>query len=453
MRANMHSPEIEVDPKTGKTVAEILGVSYDHQPTATELFAKREDVGAILAKHFNDTEDLAKQNGIRVHCIEDEVINIERTGINYAVTLKSDRTLKADYIILALGHIPPTSYPHLFGCINYIRNPWAQDSQISNISPDAKVAVIGLGPTAVDTIIKLRDGGVNRVIGYSRSGAMQYPRPIPAEFIPRIVTEENIVRIAGINGGSLRFDILVGMLAAEFISQGVDWSPLLAAVEVSKHPPLEALRRGYANSNKTSDWFGLAASLTVSIPAAWHLLDDAGRERFLRMKSRVSNVLYGMAPSHALRMLTELENRSLEVLGGLTAVAYDESSRRFQLKRQNGDQETVELMDYIIDCTGFGTNLELADTELIKNLLASNYLRCHAHGGAIVDFDSGQLARIKGGRAVQIYCLSGTLNIGTRLVTNGLGEVARSAHRTARAIHSRLDDMGHGVSGSSTVMR
>jgi len=40
MRANMHSPEIEVDPKTRESVANVLGISYDHQPTAGELFAK-----------------------------------------------------------------------------------------------------------------------------------------------------------------------------------------------------------------------------------------------------------------------------------------------------------------------------------------------------------------------------------------------------------------------------
>ena len=49
MRANMHAPEITVDPITRETVATILGKSYDKVATASELFAQRTEVGALLS--------------------------------------------------------------------------------------------------------------------------------------------------------------------------------------------------------------------------------------------------------------------------------------------------------------------------------------------------------------------------------------------------------------------
>jgi uncharacterized NAD(P)/FAD-binding protein YdhS len=286
--------------------------------------------------------------------------------------------------------------------------------------------------------------------GDKEHAARLYPRPIPIKFEPTNVTEENIVNISK-TFGSLRFETLLGMLASEFMSQGVELAPFLAAVKMSRNSPLESLRHGYVNCNKASDWFGLIASVTECIPIAWRLLDDRDRPRFLRMKSDVSNVLYGIAPSHALRMLTELEHNTLEVFGNLSTISYDEKTQKFRVLRGTTENTTEDLFDTIVDCTGFGTNIENSETILLKNLLKREFLKPHHFGGAVVDFYSGQVAELASGRALNIYCLSGTLNIGTRLATNGLGEVAGSALRTAQVIHSRFDGADHDQKNSPDV--
>jgi uncharacterized NAD(P)/FAD-binding protein YdhS len=440
MRTNMHIPEITADPATGKTVAEIVGLSYDHKPTASELFVRREEVGAIFADQFNKCEKIAIENGVETFSLQDEVTDVNRIGINYKITLASERQIVADFIVLALGHISPTSYPDLFESKGYIRNPWAREDEIKEIAKDARVAIVGLGPTAVDTIIKLRDNGIPAVRAYSRTGAMQFPRPIPGKFSARLLTEENLLAVHQ-TIGPLRLEFLRGMVASEFLMQEVDWKPLLEAVAVSKNPPLDALRYGYANCNKVADWFGLAATLTDVIPIAWHILDERDREDFRKLHSELSNVLYGMAPSHALRILKELEDRTLIIQGGLESVRHSNAEGQFTIKCKDGDIKIEDKLDYVIECTGFGRDLKLSSTRLISSLLGKQYIRPHRFGGAAVDFYSGQVERSGGGRALRIYCLTGSLNIGCRFVTNGLGEVASSAHRTARAIHSLLDDV------------
>jgi uncharacterized NAD(P)/FAD-binding protein YdhS len=148
-------------------------------------------------------------------------------------------------------------------------------------------------------------------------------------------------------------------------------------------------------------------------------------------------------------MLTELEDKALAVFEGLVEIRVDEASGQFCLRRREHNETIADFVDHVIDCTGFGTDLRLSETPLLKNLLAREVLKCHRFGGAEVDFYSGQVAKDGGGRSLQIYCLSGTLNIGTRLATNGLGEVARSARRTAQVIHARFDGADQGPIGPS----
>ena len=440
MMTNMHIPEITTDPTSGKTVADTLGVSYDDQPTAGELFARREKVGGIFAQDFLAVEKEALEHGISIDCIEkDEVLDIERVGQSFNVLLRSSLRLTVNFVVLALGHIPPTNYHHLFGKPNYIRNPWAQSRDLERIPNDEKVAVLGLGPTSVDTVIRLRDSGLKEVVAYSRSGTMQYPRPIPAKYKPRVVTPTNVRKVAE-SIGSLRYHTFSGMLLSEFLVQGVDWQPFLEAIAVSRTAPLDqALRHGYARCNKVSDWFGLITCLTEAIPTVWNLLDDRDRDLFQDLHSQISNVLYGMAPSHALRMSRELEDRSLIVRAGLQSVQVDELTGKFEIKYRKNATIHVDIVDHVVDCSGFGKDITKSETPLIVNLLSRQLLRPHHVGGAIVDFDTGQVARTLDGRSLRIYCLTGSLNIGTRFATNGLGHVASSARRTAREIHSKLD--------------
>lgn len=436
MRANMHSPEITIDPVTRDTVANILGTSYDRVATASELFEQRTKVGEILATQFQATLQRAKKFHVPFIAVEDQAVDIERKGITYEVTLKSGRKLLGDYVVLALGHIPSTAYSSLFNSPNYVRNPWTGIKSVKALTKKGSIAVLGLGPTAVDTIIKLRDEGAADLRAYSRTGSMQYPRPIPRPFDPKVVTQSNIARI-GADMGGLRLRVLMGMVVSEFIIQEVDWRPFVKAVENSTEHPATSLSKGYAECRQHSDWFGLAASLTSSIPIAWRYLVDEDRDAFRQFHRRISNVLYGMAPSHALRMLTELEDKKLVVVGGLVDVNFDERKKRFLISYDEKAGVQTDEVDVVIDCTGFGTDLTRSETPLISNLLARKVLRPHAFGGAEVDFETGQVGEVAG-RSMEIYCLAGSLNIGTRFVTNGLGHVASSAQRTAKAIHSRL---------------
>jgi uncharacterized NAD(P)/FAD-binding protein YdhS len=437
MLANTHSPEIVIDSETRETVGSMMGVCYSREPTAGELFVKRADVGAIFVDKFQAAIARADQHNIKFYAVEDEVVDVEKIGINYDIILKSEQRIQADFVVMALGHIAPTTYSKLTECENYIGNPWTHFTDNRTIPPDAEVAVIGLGPTAVDTIINLRDSGVKTINAYSRSGTMQYPRPIPSKYVPKIVTENNIRKLAR-EVGHLRLDTLIGMVAAEFLIQEVDWMPFLDAVKASRRPPLEALRHGYAVCNKGADWFGLISALIDCVPISWHLLEDTERREMLKLLNESSNVLYGMAPSHALRMLQELEDKTLKVFSNLKEIEYDTGIKEFSLTREAANGDIIDTADYVINCTGFGTDIGQSEMPLIKNLIVRGILQSHEFGGAIVDFNTGQVAGSSNDTVYQIYCLSGTLNIGTRLVTNGLVDVASSARRTAQAIHQRM---------------
>jgi len=192
------------------------------------------------------------------------------------------------------------------------------------------------------------------------------------------------------------------------------------------------------NCNKESDWFGLITTFNEVIPLAWHLLEDDDRGEFLKLRDQASDVLYGMASPHALRILTELLNQSLHVFGGMESVNPVDKSEKFRVAWHENGQIASKDFDYIIDCTGFGKHLTHSGILLIDNLLKQGFLRPHRFGGAVVNFQTGQIIGVEGVPRLHIYTLTGTLNIGTRVATNGLSAVASSARRTAEAVHALL---------------
>lgn len=432
---NMHGNTVVFDAAGNqKLLTEIEHANSNDLPLA-ELFKSRKEIGRIIHLSFIECLRKAQQSNIEVHLVESRVTNVLRAGKAYKVTLLDDTSLVGHSVILATGHFVEPVYDNLTETDRYIKDPWNWGA-LEAIDHDANVALLGLGPSAVDALLVLREGGVSRIDGFSRSGLMQYPRPKPELMALKLINEDFLRDVARDCDG-LSVDLVMGVVLSEYRCHEVALDPLLKAVQRSKLNPQRALRYGLMKSNEPKRWFGLAIEIEKFIPLIWHLMRENERNQFRRTYSRLANIIYGMAPPQALQVIDAFHRGAFETFGGFNRIRQTRNGKFLALGENGKDISSVHY-DYVIDCTGFGRNLLKAPWLFLANMIKEGLVHPHPRGGAYLDFISGQLQDEDRRPTSEIYCLAGSMTIGEHLMTNGLGKVAMSAHRTSLAIHKKL---------------
>lgn len=436
LRANMHSTTIQLDDDGDDTLYDILKQPPSELATVGRLFEARRTIGSKLHESFLKCLCLAVNNGVEVHLVRSKIEKARSVGRAYCLSVSDGSSITGHSVVLALGHFPSTNYQHLEGEPGYYLNPWKWES-LREIEPGARVALIGLGPTAVDAMLVLREGGHERIDAFSRSGLMQYPRPRP-KVIEETVMTENYLREAADALRGLRLDTVSALLFSKYSYHDVDWRPLREAILNSFLPPEKSIRRGLLKANEEESWFGLLVEFEQFLPLIWHLLLDRDKEKFVQAQRKLANVTYGMAPPQALRVLDEMDHGRFSPRGGLSSIVYDPPSKSFAIETRLANSTIKSNYDCVIDCSGLGSDLTACKWPLVKSLKDGSFLFHHPRGGAIADFETGQLLDEERRPTSEIYCLVGSLMLGEHLVTNGIGKVKRSATRTADAIHKKL---------------
>lgn len=437
LRANMHTSTIVFDPDDQKKLPRLFELDKEPKLTDGILFDRRQRIGDALAAAFQESWSEAAQIGVERHAFQDNALRIVRSGVGYQVECESGRSIFANTIVLALGHFPSTKFPHLYGTPGYVWNVWKWD-ELDNLDPGKSVALVGLGPTAVDALLLLRAKGFGSVFGYSRSGMMQYPRPRPIKQDRKILTEERLREVSLITNG-LRFDGVIALIAAEFFESRIHWKGMKDAFVNSCLQPEFSLRRGLLKSNTKSSWFGMLKAIDDVVPEIWRLMPPAEKNKYLKARRVHTNVSYGMASPQALSVLNYIENRQFIVTGGLENCTYNEAEKCFEISVRG---QPVQKFSYLIDCSGIGTDIDYSRWPLIENMKRDRWLYKHPYGGTYCDFVTGKLLNEKMKPVGDIYSIVGSLTYGTRLLTNCINEVANSAKRTADAV---VTGLAHGM--------
>lgn len=433
--ANMHLPKIGYDPSNPNRLLELLGVA-NKSFSQDASFLSRSEVGDAFSKDLNIHVELAQQAGIPVNRIQGEACSIDRLGKGFSITLSGGQRIYADTVILGLGHMPSTNYKSLEGLPMYFGNPWDFKS-LGTIPADSKVAVLGAGPTAVDTINILASHGVRQIHALSRSGCMQYPRPNYSKHELKVLTKEYIVQMASELGGLTLRDVLRG-IAAEFRASGIDCTGLKRAIENARLKPDKAIPLGLADCQDNSDWFSVLKALDDVTPLIWHLLPDHERKLYKReYRQAHTNVSYGSASRAAKRILDAFHNGFLQVSGGLEDDSILFSQGQYQISWIENDARFTKSFDCVINCSGIGTDLTKGRYPLFGNLVEKGWLVPHPDGGALVDFESGQLLNKQHQPFGEIYSLVGSVTYGTHLLTHCMDQVVNSARRTSDAVHAK----------------
>lgn len=151
---------------------------YRHQPAFTvdvqalrpdgSVYPQRGQFGRYVAQRFADA---AASSGGRLRHLRDRALAFHQ-GM---VTTDGGLQLKADLLVLAISH-PPPSLPAQAEARRHhpalIANPW-QPGALDAIAPHARVAVMGTGLTMADTVATLdRLGHRSSIVAFSRHGLL-----------------------------------------------------------------------------------------------------------------------------------------------------------------------------------------------------------------------------------------------------------------------------------------
>jgi uncharacterized NAD(P)/FAD-binding protein YdhS len=418
---NLAAPVMSLDPGDPLAFVRWMGDDVAHRHWADTEYPPRWVFGRYVT-HVGDVA-LARLRaaGWPADVIAGAATDIARaTDGGYEVAVGSSTTIRADLVVLALGHLPPDRFTDLAGAPHHHPSPYGGPA----LDADVTVAVLGSRLSAIDVVLVRHEADHRgRTTLVSRSGRL--PSIIgPSEpYEPRVLKKELVGSLAP---DSIALDDLVALLQSEIetaTGRSLDWERVLAPPPTTAHSFLAEL--DFVERGAQRPWQSVLIGIYPLVPALWRALDPVGRTDFLAgtYSSWMSYLAAFPLPS-ARRIGDLFRTDRLTVRGGFTGVQQTAEGWTLDL----GSRESITA-DVIVDGTGPGYDLERATSPLVRSLLASGRAVPSPWGGLEVDARTLRVLPAAGLTELDragIYAV-GDLTRGRFLATADVGQSVRQA--------------------------
>lgn len=319
----------------------------------------------------------------KLDVVFDEVRRVARhPERGWMVHLARGSSLRADAVVLAIGHRPPSdpigaqwTGPRT----RFIANPW-RPFAMNMVGSDEPVVVLGSGLTAVDTVLSLAQEARRAPITLiSRHGLV--PQAHTAAPVAPARLQSLVADLVAMPGGvSVRtvFRMLrdkVRLLARA----GVDWRSVVDGLR----PHTAALWKAMPTNERRR----LLARLRVFWEVHRHRMASAVAERFS-----------GMVERGEVRV----------VAGSVEAATADFDAVRLTIRERGGNRHFEMLAGWVINCTGPTPSNSAESNPVIGSLLVDGWLRRDELALGIETADDGN-AIDAGGNEVRDLLVVGTL--------------------------------------------
>lgn len=309
------------------------------EETDPQTFAPRQAFGAYVRALLND--EMKRSGRDRLELIKGSVVGLDRSGGSLTLALDRDRSVQADFAILATGNFPPEPVPvanaSLYDTAFYRPDPWAPDA-LTELDPDVPVLLLGTGLTTVDAVISLLDQGHRGTIqALSRRGLV--PRRHQTVRVP---VQEHEPFPTTINALT-RF---LRQESVRAIAQGSSWQPII-----------DELR-----------------PFTVDM---WQMMSLKDRKRFLRHLRPWWDVhRHRMAGQVADRIDAVRNSGQLRIIAGRVRdyTIKDDRVEVWYRPRQEDALVSFEA-GRIVNCAGPGADYDRIADPLIRRLLLDGVVR------------------------------------------------------------------------------
>ncbi|MGB0123159.1 MAG: FAD-dependent oxidoreductase [Silvibacterium sp.] len=342
---NVPAGKISALPDQPKHFLDWLQKKYDARMTETD-FAPRAVFGRYVQSLLKTVPNLDHR--------QTAVLDCHVAGEQATLDLSDGTQIVADAVVLATGNFDPAPLrgvaEETVSNGTYCHSAW-EGSTYANLAPDAPVALIGSGLTAVDVLLRLREvGHRGQIIAISRHGIFPHRH---ANYLP------------------LRNPAVAGTPPTKV-------RELLRAVH-------HAIRAG-------AEWRAVIDSLRGRTNELWMSLPLNEQRRFRRhLQRRWEVVRHRMAPPIADQVEAELEAGTLtKHRGSLRAVLPSLNGARVQFRTNLGEVKEV-IVARVINCTGPNMNYRRVGSPLLNSLFAQGLIVAGPHGSALWTSESGAL--------------------------------------------------------------
>jgi uncharacterized NAD(P)/FAD-binding protein YdhS len=247
-----------------------------------------------------------------------------------------------DRVVFCVGNLPPTLPPcDIVGHLDrprYIADPW-HEPELTEIPPEAPVAIIGTGLTAVDVVLSLLDQGHRGPItALSRRG-----------LLPQQHAETRSYP-----------DFMANEPAPESLSQL--FTRLRAEIRIAE-------AAGF-------NWRSVIDALRPHTERCWRALPEAERRRFLRHVRPYWEVhRHRMAPQSAQRLWEAYRSGQLaRRKGRLMAIVKDEADLLLRYRSRDGRMHNLRAA-HVINSSGPQFDISRIDHPLVKSALQQGLAR------------------------------------------------------------------------------
>jgi uncharacterized NAD(P)/FAD-binding protein YdhS len=333
---------------------------------------------AVFGRYIGDSLEAAcreaRPHSVLVHhCAQ--ALDIQRDDERSIVHLSDGNRLEANSVVLALGNPAPRHLSFL---------PRATTGWESN-DPDAPVALIGSGLSAVDAFVELRANGHRGVVHMiSRRGLL--PQAHVSNYKPGSLSLRW-------KSGTLR------ELVREFRAR-VQWA-----------------------EQEGLDWRDVMASLRGVTNDLWLNLSPRDRERFYRhLKAYWDTHRHRMAPQIAAIIQEARRNRTLRVHAArvqrMVPVA---DSLEIDMRLRSGQRAQLSV-ERAINCTGSEQDYRRVDSPLLRSLFGNGWLAPNGLELGVRTEENGAVIGRDGAVVEWLYAL-GPMRIGGLLETTAVPEI------------------------------
>ncbi|MFD3745025.1 FAD/NAD(P)-binding protein [Nocardia sp. NPDC058633] len=277
--------------------------------------------GQYLEQTARASIDRLRRDGWQITVVNDWVTGLAQ---DQPVVLRTaaGTTHPVDRVVLCVGSGRPRDQYDLLGAPGYFTEPYPLAHTLTEVRPDARVAVIGSGLTAVDIAVALTTHGHRGPITLlSRTGVLPFVQQRPRPLAPRHLTPAAALDLA--RRGPVAFADVIALFRDELTELGEDFDTFADEIGTTDtEDPARRLRRqlGEVDSPLLARRLLTMAIRTLG-PILWPALATEDREllrtRYFRTISSLSSP---MVPHNATLLRNLLDSGQVRLRTGATAI-------------------------------------------------------------------------------------------------------------------------------------
>lgn len=374
-------------------------------------FAPRMLYGRYIHSLLSDALTLAERKGIAIALHQKTgVSDAEQSGYQLSLNAQGQRNiLPVDFLVLATGNLPPKRFCDSPSS-RYVGDIWQPDEdgffpgQVSGLSKEDEIVILGTGLTTVDAILTLEKNGYpGKITAISRNGLFPRPHADANPYIP--------------------------------------WEWTGAPKEAPK--TAYGLLRGFRQELRKAEaagygWRSVVDSIRAVTQILWEGLPLEEKSRFTRRVLGFWNIhRHRMAPNLWQKLQELQEQGRLRVLSAsiIDVKPQGEGMVVTCRKRRATEQETLAAA-LVLNCTGPNHDVTRSGHVLLQSLIKHGMVTPHPLKAGLV-LDRQGCCAASGDVSQAIYPM-GALMIGEWLECTAVPELRQQAQQVAREILARV---------------